>query len=76
MIDFNLESENNQDKSNGKIKNKLEKKINDFVEANRNELELTSNSNVNYNIEKEITTVEKQLIELRRRCHEEYLDYN
>ena len=76
MIDFNLESENNQDKSNGKIKNKLEKKINDFVKANRNELELTSNSNVNYNIEKEITTVEKQLIELRRRCHEEYLDYN
>ena len=76
MIDFNLESENNQDKSNGKIKNKLENKINDFVEANRNELELTSNSNVNYNIEKEITTVEKQLIELRRRCHEEYLDYN
>ena len=74
MIDFNVESENNQDKSNGKIKNNVENKINDFVETNRNELELTSDGNVNNNNE-EMTTVEKQLIDLRRRCHEEYLDY-
>ena len=44
------------------------------VETSRNELELTSNGNVNNNNE-EMTTVEKQLIDLRRRCHEEYLDY-
>ena len=75
MIDFIVESENNQDKSNEKIKNNVEKEINVFVETNRNELELKSNGNVDYNNEKEITTVEKQLIDLRRRRHEEYLDY-
>ena len=31
--------------------------------------------NFNYNNEKEIFTVEKQLIDLRGRRHEEYLDY-
>ena len=45
------------------------------METNRNELELKSNGNVDYNNEKEITAVEKQLINLRRRRHEEYLDY-
>ena len=75
LIDFIVESENNQDKSNEKIKNNVEKEINVFVETNRNELELKSNGNVDYNNEKEITTVEKQLIDLRRRRHEEYLDY-
>ena len=75
MIDFIVESENNQDKSNEKIKNNVEKEINVFVETNRNELELKSNGNVDYNNEKEITTVEKQLIDLRRRHHKEYLDY-
>ena len=44
------------------------------METNRNELELKSNGNVDYNNEKEITTVEKQLTDLRRRRHE-YLDY-
>ena len=75
LIDFIVESENNQDKSNEKIKNNVEKEINVFVETNRNELELKSNGNVDYNNEKEITAVEKQLIDLRRRRHEEYLDY-
>ena len=75
LIDFIVESENNQDKSNEKIKNNVEKEINVFVETNRNELELKSNGNVDYNNEKEITTVEKQLIDLRRRHHKEYLDY-
>ena len=63
MIDFIVESKNNQDKSNRKIKNNVEKEINVFVETNRNELELKSNGNVDYNNEKEITTVEKQLVE-------------
>ena len=63
LIDFIVESENNQDKSNEKIKNNVEKEINVFVETNRNELELKSNGNVDYNNEKEITTVEKQLVE-------------
>ena len=61
LIDFIVESENNQDKSNEKIKNNVEKEINVFVETNRNELELKSNGNVDYNNEKEIPTVEKQL---------------
>ena len=61
MIDFIVESKNNQDKSNRKIKNNVEKEINVFVETNRNELELKSNGNVDYNNEKEIPTVEKQL---------------
>ena len=73
MIDFIVESENNQDKSNKKIKNNVQKEINVYVETNRSELELKSNGNVDYNNEKEITTVEKQLIDLRRRHHEEYL---
>ena len=75
LIDFIVESENNQDKSNGKIKNNVGKEINDIVETNRNELELKSNDNVDYNNENKIITIEKQLIDLRRRRHEEYLDY-
>ena len=75
MIDFIVESEKNQDKSNGKIKNNVEKEINVFVETTRNELQLKSSENVDYNNEKKMTTVEKQLIDLRRRCHEEYLGY-
>ena len=51
LIEFIVESENNQDKSNGKIKNNVEKEINDIVETNRNELELKSNDNVDYNNE-------------------------
>ena len=74
-FDFIVESENNQDKSNEKIKNNVQKEINVYVETNRSELELKSNGNVDYNNEKEITTVEKQLIDLRRRRHEEYLYY-
>ena len=51
LIEFIVESENNQDKTNGKIKNNVEKEINDIVETNRNELELKSNDNVDYNNE-------------------------
>ena len=51
LIEFIVESENNQDKSNEKIKNNVEKEINDIVETNRNELELKSNDNVDYNNE-------------------------
>ena len=59
----------------GPPKNNVEKEINDFVETNRNELELKSNGNSDYNNEKEITTVEKQLVDLHRRHQKEYLDY-
>ena len=62
MIDFIVESENNQDKSNEKIKNNVEKEINVFVETNRNELELKSNGNVDYNNEKEITIYSRKVI--------------
>ena len=75
MIDFIVESENNQDKINGKIKNNVGKEMNYIMETNRNELELKANDNVDYNNEDKIITVEKQLIDLRRRRHEEYLDY-
>ena len=62
LIDFIVESENNQDKSNEKIKNNVEKEINVFVETNRNELELKSNGNVDYNNEKEITIYSRKVI--------------
>ena len=65
LIDFIVEGENNQDKSNGKIKNNVEKEINNIVETNRNELDIKSNDNVDYHNEKKIITVEKQLIDLR-----------
>ena len=65
LIDFIVEGENNQDKSNGKIKNNVEKEINNIVETNRNELDIESNDNVDYHNEKKIITVEKQLIDLR-----------
>ena len=74
LIDFIVKGENNQDKSNGKIKNNVEKEINNIVETNRNELDIKSNDNVDYNNEKKIITVEKQLIDLRRRRHKEYLN--
>ena len=67
LIEFIVESENNQDKSNGKIKNNVEKETNDIVETNRNELELKSNDNVDYNNKKKAITIEKQLIDLRTR---------
>ena len=67
LIEFIVESENNQDKSNGKIKNNVEKETNDIVETNRNELELKSNDNVDYNNKKKTITIEKQLIDLRTR---------
>ena len=75
LIDFIVKGENNQDKSNGKIKNNVEKEINNIVGTNRNELDIKSNDNVDYNNEKKIITVEKQLIDLRRRRHKEYLNY-
>ena len=40
LIDFTVESESNQDKSNQKIKNNVEQEINDILETDRNELEL------------------------------------
>ena len=52
MIDFIVERENSQDKSNGKIKNNVEKEINRIVETNRNKLDIKSNGNVDYNNEK------------------------
>ena len=67
LIESIVESENNQDKSNGKIKNNVEKETNDIVETNRNELELKSNDNVDYNNKKKAITIEKQLIDLRTR---------
>ena len=67
LIESIVESENNQDKSNGKIKNNVEKETNDIVETNRNELELKSNDNVDYNNKKKTITIEKQLIDLRTR---------
>ena len=67
LIEFIVESENNQDKSNGKIKNNVEKETNDIVETNRNELELKSNDNVDHNNKKKTITIEKQLIDLRTR---------
>ena len=70
LIDFIVESENNQDKSSRTIKNKVEKKISNIPETNNNELELKSNDNVNYSNQKKINTVEKPL-----RRHGEYLDY-
>ena len=75
LIDFIVESESNQDKSNGKIKNNVEQEINDILETGRNELELKYNGNVDYNNKKKIITVEKQLIDLGRRRHKECFDY-
>ena len=40
LIDFIVESENNQGNSNGKIKNNVEEEITDILETNSNELEL------------------------------------
>ena len=38
LIDFIVESENKQEKSNGKIKDNIEEKIKDMVKTNGNEL--------------------------------------
>ena len=65
LIDFFVESESDQDKNNVKIKNNVEKEINDILETNSNELELKSNGNVAYKSEKKIFTAEKQLMDLR-----------
>ena len=75
LINFTVESENDQAKSNQKIKNNVEKEINNILETNSNELELKPNGNIDYNNKKKIITVEKQLIDLCRRRHKEYLDY-
>ena len=69
-----VESENNEDKSNRKIKYNIENEVNDILETNSNKLELKLNGNVDQNNEKKIITVEKQLMDLCR-SHEEYLDY-
>ena len=74
LIDFIVESENNQDTSNETIKNKVEKEITDIPETISNELEFKTNNNVDHNNEKTINGIEKQLMHLRRRRHEEYLD--
>ena len=58
LIDFIVERENSQDKSNGKIKNKVEKEINSIVETNRNKLDIKSNGNIDYNNEKKTIIVE------------------
>ena len=70
MIDFIVERENSQDKSNGKIKNNVEKEINRIVETNRNKLDIKSNGNVDYNNEKKnnYSRIE-QLKYLHRRHH-------
>ena len=46
LIDFIVEGESNQDKSNRKIKNNVEQEINDILETDRNELELKYDGNV------------------------------
>ena len=72
MIDFIVESENSQDKSNGKVKNNVEKEINDFVQTNGNEFEHKSNGNVDYSNEKGNNYSRKAI---SRRRHVEHLDY-
>ena len=69
MIDFIVERENSQDKSNGKIKNNVEKEINRIVETNRNKLDIKSNGNVDYNNEKKNYSRIEQLKYLHRRHH-------
>ena len=47
LIDFTVKSQTIQDKSNGKIKNNIEKEKNDNVETNRNKLEFKSIGTIN-----------------------------